>query len=315
MSPLSQYVRALTDIIHVKIKTNLLQPRSFDRDEHYAQTEEQIFTLSDYIALAVIKESIAGKDKLCQSWRPALTLKWVSWLTGKGSQVQEWESYAGEQVSPIYHFLFWEGMETTENLSLKSSQVNYVYWGLFSALGGCELWKAAFIKLCKDGLAVLTVGFTQPVAPRQPQEQAQAKNHQCLAPVGSWAQPSTAHRGAGAAPEHLLLSQPSASAAAPSAGPPSQECHPIGPGAERQPGTRAKWEKPRTCCHRCMLPAPLHSMAHCRRAIPPATHPRLVPKLTGFRSLISGKKRVLRSVEKVSWLAQFRPWAYLYVLA
>ena len=78
MSPLSQYVQALADTIHVKIKTNLLQPRSFDRDEHYAQTEEQIFTLSDYIALAVIKEGITGKDKLCQSWRPARTLKWVS---------------------------------------------------------------------------------------------------------------------------------------------------------------------------------------------------------------------------------------------
>lgn len=290
MSPLSQYVWALTDIIHVKIKTNLLQPRSFDRDEHYAQTEEQIFTLSDYIALAVIKEGMAGKDKLCQSWRPALTLKWVSWLTGKGLQVQEWESYAGKQISPIYHFLFWEGMETTENLSLKSSQVNHIYRGLFSALGDCEMWKAEFIQLCKDGLAVLTVGITQPVAPRQPQEQAQAKSRQCLTPVGSWAQPSMAHRGAGAAPGPLL-SQPSAGAADPSARPPSGECHPVGPGAERQPDTGGKWEKPGTCCYWCALPAPLHSVARCHGAIPPATHPHLVPKLTGFRSLISGEKK------------------------
>lgn len=35
---------------------------------------------------------------------------------------------------------------------------------------------------------MLTVGITQPVAPRQPQEQAQAKNRQCLTPVGYWAQ-------------------------------------------------------------------------------------------------------------------------------
>lgn len=69
MSSLSRYVRALADTIHAKIKTSLLQPRSFDRDEHYAQTEEQIFTPSDYIALPVIKEGITGKDKLCQSWR------------------------------------------------------------------------------------------------------------------------------------------------------------------------------------------------------------------------------------------------------
>lgn len=119
MSPLSQYVQALAGTIHVKIKNNLLQPRSFDRDEHYAQTVEQIFTLSDYIALAVIKEGITGKDKLCQSWRPALTLKRVSCLTGKGLQAQEWECYADEQISPTYHFLFWIGRKTTENLSLK----------------------------------------------------------------------------------------------------------------------------------------------------------------------------------------------------
>lgn len=242
MSPLSQYVRALTDIIHVKIKTNLLQPRSFDRDEHYAQTEEQIFTLSDYTALAVIKEGITGKDKLCQSWRPALTLKWVSWLTGKGLQVQEWESYAGKQISPIYHFLFWEGMETTENLSLKSSQVNHIYRGLFSALGDCEMGKAEFIKLWKDRLAVLTVGITQPCSSTSTPGTGTSKEPSMSDTRGVL---GTAHRGAGAAPEPLVLSQPSAGAAAPSAGPLSRECHPVGPGAERQPDTGGKVGKAR----------------------------------------------------------------------
>lgn len=287
MSPLSQYVRALTDIIHVKIKTNLLQPRSFDRDEHYAQTEEQIFTLSDYTALAVIKEGITGKDKLCQSWRPALTLKWVSWLTGKGLQVQEWESYAGKQISPIYHFLFWEGMETTENLSLKSSQVNHIYRGLFSALGDCEMWKAEFIKLWKDGLAVLTVGITQPVAPRQPQEQAQAKNRQCLTPVGNWAQ-HTEELGQlpslSSSPSPQLVPQP------PQLDLWVGNVTQLGQGPSASLTRGAKWEKPGTCCHPCALPAPLRRVAHCPGAIPPATHPHLVPKLTGFRSLISEKK-------------------------
>lgn len=74
----TEYVQALADTTHVKITNNLLQPRSFDRDEHCAQTGEQISTLSDYIALAVLKEGITGKYKLCQSWRPALILKWVS---------------------------------------------------------------------------------------------------------------------------------------------------------------------------------------------------------------------------------------------
>lgn len=34
--------------------------------------------LSDYIALAVLKEGITSKYKLCQSLGPALILKWVS---------------------------------------------------------------------------------------------------------------------------------------------------------------------------------------------------------------------------------------------
>lgn len=60
-------VQAVADTIHTKIKVHLPQTASFDRDEHYMQTEEQTFTLGDYIALAVIKEGITGRGSLCCS--------------------------------------------------------------------------------------------------------------------------------------------------------------------------------------------------------------------------------------------------------
>ena len=106
MSPLSQYVQALAGRIHVKIKNNLLQPRSFDRDEHYAQTEEQTFTLSDYIALAVIKEGVTGKDKLCQSWRPVLTLEQGSCLSAKACERSSGNSMQASKFLQFTGFCF-----------------------------------------------------------------------------------------------------------------------------------------------------------------------------------------------------------------
>lgn len=136
MSPLSQYVQALADTIPVKIKNNLLQPRSL------WQTGEQIFTLSNCIALAVIKEGATWRGKLGQSWR-------YRWLCNgcPASPVQERECYVREEIPAIYHFLFWEGMKTTENLSLKFSQKNYFYQGLFSAFRDCKMGKAELTKL------------------------------------------------------------------------------------------------------------------------------------------------------------------------
>lgn len=66
--PTESAVQVLADTIRTKIKANLPQTASFDRDEHYVQIEEQTFTLGDYIALAVIKEGITGRDSLCRSW-------------------------------------------------------------------------------------------------------------------------------------------------------------------------------------------------------------------------------------------------------
>lgn len=77
--PTESAVPALADTIHTKIKANLPQTASLDRDEHCVQVEEQTFPLGDYIALAVIKEGgipSAGPGGCCDSQKSILPRWW-----------------------------------------------------------------------------------------------------------------------------------------------------------------------------------------------------------------------------------------------